>query len=295
MRAPRALIAGSRNSVQGYLREIKDESLLTPAEECALAEAIALGDSAARTRMIQANLRLVVKIAGEYVGHGINIDDLIGEGNVGLIRAVERFEPRFGTRFSTYAVHWIKQSIRRALVDTTSMIRLPAHMMGLINKWRRAERELAREQGFAPTFNQIASFLGLSKTQSALVFKAYRARGLKLESSVVADAGSRSPVEAADPYPTPDTVLETDDERRRLLERLAVLDSREREILMLRYGLEDDEPLTLTEIGRRLGITREWVRRIELRAVRKLGGEELQGPPRRCRRNRIRGDGERAL
>ena len=135
------------NSLQIYLREIKDESLLTAAEECTLAEAIARGDLDARTRMIQANLRLVVKIALDYVGRGMVLEDLIGEGNLGLIRAAEEFEPRFGTRFSTYASYWIKQSIRHALINTTSTIRLPAHMVGLLTKWRRAERTLYRRVG----------------------------------------------------------------------------------------------------------------------------------------------------
>ncbi len=131
--------------LQVYLKEIKDESLLTAAEECSLAEAIARGDKNARTRMIQSNLRLVVKIAREYLGRGMVLEDLIGEGNLGLIRATEEFQPCFGTRFSTYAGYWIKQSIRHALINTTSTIRLPAHMVGLLTKWRRAERSLCRE------------------------------------------------------------------------------------------------------------------------------------------------------
>ncbi len=114
--------------------------MLTAAEECPLAEAIARGDKDARSRMIQANLRLVVKIARDYVGRGMILEDLIGEGNLGLIRAAEEFQPRFGTRFSTYAAYWIKQSIRHALINTTSTIRLPAHMVGLLTKWRRSER-----------------------------------------------------------------------------------------------------------------------------------------------------------
>jgi RNA polymerase primary sigma factor len=279
MRGTRTRKAGSGNSIRPYFHDIKDESLLTASEECALAEAIAQGDSEARPRMIQANLRLVVKIAGGYSGRGVILDDLIGEGNVGLIRAVEQFRPRFGTRFSTYASYWIKQSIRRALVNTTPMIRIPAHMVGLMNKWRRAERALAREQGSAPSFNEVASFLGLSKAQSSLVFKAHKARELKLESCLVADAGRWSPADAADPYPAPDAVLEHNDERNRLLERLSMLDSRERTILMLRYGLEEDEPLTLKEIGLRLGVTREWVRKIEVQAVSKLHGHAIEQSP----------------
>src|SRR5262249_1622448 len=151
-------------TLQLYLRAIKDDALLTAAEECALAEAIAHGDTASRSRMIQANLRLVVKIARDYVGRGIVLDDLIGEGNLGLIRAAEEFDPRCGTRFSTYASYWIKQAIRHALINTTSTIRLPAHMVGLLTKWRRAERTLCRDEGRAPTFDEVASYLRLSPT-----------------------------------------------------------------------------------------------------------------------------------
>ena len=146
-----------------YLKEIRDESLLTAAEECTLAEAIARGDKDARSRMIQANLRLVVKIARDYMGRGMILEDLIGEGNLGLIRATEEFQPRFGTRFSTYAAYWIKQSIRHALINTTSTIRLPAHMVGLLTKWRRSERALCRELGRTPSFNEVASHLKLER------------------------------------------------------------------------------------------------------------------------------------
>jgi RNA polymerase primary sigma factor len=263
-------IAGALNCLQVYLREIKDESLLTAAEECALADAIARGDRDARTRMIQANLRLVVKIAREYVGRGMVFEDLIGEGNLGLIRAAEDFEPRFGTRFSTYASYWIKQSIRHALVNTTSTIRLPAHMVGLLSKWRRAERSLCRHQGHAPSFSDVATLLGLSETQKTLVANARRARQVKLESAMGSEPGQWSPVEVWDQYEPPEAILEADDEKLRLLRRLERLDPRERTVLNLRYGLEGEPPLTLKEIGRRLGITREWVRKIELRAIRKL-------------------------
>ncbi|MGO9471436.1 MAG: RNA polymerase sigma factor RpoD/SigA [Isosphaeraceae bacterium] len=262
--------AGMPNSLQVYLREIKDESLLTAAEECALAHAIARGDRDARTRMIQANLRLVVKIAREYVGRGMVFEDLIGEGNLGLIRAAEEFEPRFGTRFSTYASYWIKQSIRHALINTTSTIRLPAHMVGLLSRWRRAERALCREQGQTPSFTDVAALLGLSETQKSLVARASRARQVRLESSMAPEPGQWSPAEEWDQCGQPEAILEADDERLTLLRSMERLDPRERSILNWRYGLEGEAPLTLKEIGRRLGITREWVRKIELRAVRKL-------------------------
>src|SRR5271170_2152911 len=164
------------DSLQVYLKEIRDESLLSAAEECTLAEAIARGDKDARGRMIQANLRLVIKIARDYIGRGMVLEDLVGEGNLGLIRAAEEFQPRYGTRFSTYAAYWIKQSIRHALINTTSTIRLPAHMVGLLTRWRRAERALSREEGRAPSFDEIAATLRLTEAQKVLVARAHQAR-----------------------------------------------------------------------------------------------------------------------
>src|SRR3954451_24945123 len=149
------------NTLNLYLREIKDGPLLSAAEERELAEAIARGDRVARARMIQANLRLVVKIARDYLGRGMVLDDLIGEGNLGLIRAAEEFNPRFGTRFSTYASYWIKQGIRHALTNTAATIRLPAHMVTLLSKWRKAERAMYRDLGRMPGFDEVADALGL--------------------------------------------------------------------------------------------------------------------------------------
>ena len=265
-----------------YLRQIRDDALLSGAEECALAEAIKAGDRDARSRMIRANLRLVVKIARDYVGRGMSLDDLIGEGNLGLIRAAEDFDPRFGTRFSTYASHWIKQAIRHALTNTTATIRLPAHMVTLLSKWRKAERVLTRELGQPPSFDQVAVALGLSDAQRVLVERAKRASQLRLEGS---DDEGWSPDEAGDHHEGPDAAIEADDERRHLLGRLKRLDDRERTIVSLRFGLDGDDPMTLKEVGRRLGVTREWVRKIEVRAVKKLDGDapaaETSKPARR--------------
>jgi RNA polymerase primary sigma factor len=269
------------NSLQVYLKEIREESLLSAAEECELADAIARGDKDARTRMIQANLRLVVKIARDYVGRGMALDDLIGEGNLGLIRATKEFEPRYGTRFSTYASYWIKQSIRHALINTSATIRLPAHMIGLLTKWRRAERVLCRQLGRGASFNEVADALGLTEAQKMLVAKAHQARQLKLENNITAPARGLSWGSADHNTPT-EAMLEANDEWRILLDRLGRLEPRERSVLVLRYGLEGESALTLKEIGRRLGVTREWVRKIEIRAVRKLHNEyaaEMSGAP----------------
>src|SRR4051812_46240574 len=194
---------GVPNHLQGYLRDINQVSLLSATEERELAEAIARGDRDARSRMIQANLRLVVKIARDFMGRGIGLEDLIGEGNLGLIRAAEEFDPRFGTRFSTYASYWIKQAIRHALINTTGTIRLPAHMYGLLTKWRRAERRLSRERGSAPSLDDVATHLGLTETQKGMVVRARRAIHLRLEGSLGELHGLRTPDESMDPTTSP--------------------------------------------------------------------------------------------
>lgn len=259
------------NLLSTYFREIKDGSLLTSAEEQSLARSIAAGDRDARTQLIQANLKLVVKIARDYMGRGLSMEDLIGEGNVGLIRAAEEFDPSFGTRFSTYASYWIKMAIREGLTNTSSTIRLPAHIVKLMAKWRKTERELCREFGFAPTAEQIAVVLGLTNSQLEMIEQAKRARSIQMEAGGGDDDGAWSPDELADAQGMPGTSLEADDERQILMRRLATLDERERAVVVLRFGLEGEAPLTLREVGQRVGLTREWVRKIETRAVRKLG------------------------
>ncbi len=266
------------HDLQTYFREINEVSLLTADEERELAVAIERGDDDARSHMIAANLRLVVRIARDYLGRGMSLDDLIGEGNLGLIRAAEDFDPCFGTRFSTYASYWIKQAIRHALINTTATIRLPAHMIGLLTKWRRAERLLTRENGTAPTFDDVASHLGLTEAQKGLVTKARLANQVKLESGVADEDDYWSPDESVDPSFGPSSDLEASDDRFDLYRRMESLDDRERMILTYRYGLEGVDPLTLKEIGDRLGITREWVRKIEMRAVQKLEAAPVESP-----------------
>lgn len=274
----------SRNTGAGggvldlYLHEIKDDRLLTAYEECSLAEAIASGDSVARCTMIQSNLRLVVKIAREYVGRGLSLEDLVGEGNLGLIRAAKEYDPTFGTRFSTYASYWIKQAIRHALTNTTATIRLPAHMVGLLTKWRRTERALSKELGQAPTDEQIAVSLGLTESQRELIAHAKRALQVRSEGGTV-DDGGWSADESPDHVQPPDELIEAADERINILRRLDRLDRRERAIVSLRYGLEGNTPMTLKEVGKRMGVTREWVRKLEIQAVRKLTDDYVPPVP----------------
>lgn len=259
--------------LQGYYRQIGETPLLSADEERELAAAIQRGEPGARNRMVAANLRLVARIARDYQGRGMLLEDLIGEGNLGLIRAVEEFDPRFGARFSTYAAYWIKQAIRHALINTTATIRLPAHMVGLLTKWRRAERELTRVRGAAPTFDEIADHLDLTPARRELVAQALQAGRLKLESGAADEDDYWSADETVDADADPWGTVELADERADLIRRLGNLDDRERMILVHRHGLGGAALLTLKEIGERLGITREWVRKIETRAVAKLAAD----------------------
>jgi RNA polymerase primary sigma factor len=247
----------------------RDASLLTAEQERELSRRIALGDRGARERLIRSNLRLVIKIARAFAGRGMDLDDLVGEGNLGLIRAAERFDPEAGIRFGTYAGYWIKEAIHRALNDTASTIRVPAHMAATLRAWQTAERALIRELGREPTPREVADRLGLSEERRGMAEHALRARRLR-----TGHAGDPpdvwSPDDAPDAGAAPGAAAEDEDERQGLVRRLRRLDPREREVITLRFGLRDGESRTLKEVGRRMGVTREWVRKLEVRAVQKL-------------------------
>jgi RNA polymerase primary sigma factor len=270
---PSSAPRGPIPDIDDYYGQIREEALLTPSEELDLAAAISRGDTEARARLIRANLRLVIKIARGYTGRGLPLEDLVGEGNLGLIRAAEGFDPRFGTRFSTYAAYWIRQSIGQALTNTAALIRLPAHVVVLLGKWKRVERRLRREHGQTPGAEQMIAELGLTAGQYALIERALKSQCLLHEGSEESPLWTSEA--AADPQDPPGATLEADEERGGVQRRLDLLDSRERTVLGLRFGLGGEEPQTLKEVGIRLGITREWVRKIELRALAKLEAEYL--------------------
>ena len=233
------------------------------------------GDREARDRMVQANLGLVAAIARHFLGRGLDYDDLIGEGNLGLIRAAQRFNSSFGTKFSTYAAFWIKEAIRCALINTTATIRVPAYMTRLRMKWRRAERILSQEAGRTPTFEEIATSLQLTDVQNFLVSQALRVGQVRLEVNYSAESGNWLADEARDERPPSDCFLESEKDWVSTARRMDRLDTRERVVLTLRFGLEG-EILTRKEIGRRLGITGEGARGIELRALRKLSDDRCE-------------------
>ena len=257
--------------LQIYLQDINDTPLLSAAEERELAERVAGGDPLAREHMVKANLRLVVNIARGYLGKGLNLEDLIEEGNLGLMRAVEGFDGMMETRFSTYASYWIKQSIRRAVMNNGKPIRLPAYMVSLLAKWKRASNILADRLGRQPTPDEIGKALRLSKKKVGIVAKAIRVNNLnhqvenseddrQLLDDVLTDERGRAPE---------DLMIEADD-LEQVLDRIDALDDREAAVVRMRFGLDPFDPMTLREVGERLGLTRERVRQLENQALRKL-------------------------
>jgi RNA polymerase primary sigma factor len=259
-----------QSPLETYLREINETALLTADQEKSLARQIAVGDSAARDQMVRANLRLVVNIARGYTGKGLALQDLIEEGNLGLLRAVEGFDPNMNTRFSTYASYWIKQSIKRALVNTAKTIRIPAYMVELLAKWRRATNQLTDELGRPPTNEETAKFLGLPKKKLNIIKKAIRVYNSAPQTDQTEAGWSIDEMLSDGRIKTPDTEMVESDDLRQVMTLLDKMDPREATVLRMRFGLNDEEPKTLKEIGESLGLTRERVRQIESEALAKL-------------------------
>ncbi len=265
-----------QSPLETYLREINETALLTADEEKSLARSIGGGDTAARDRMVRANLRLVVNIARGYTGKGLALQDLIEEGNLGLMRAVEGFDPNMNTRFSTYASYWIKQSIKRALVNTAKTIRIPAYMVELLAKWRRATNKLNDELGRPPTPEEIAKLLGLPKKKLSIIKKAIRVYNSTPQTDQSEAGWSIDEMLMDNRAKTPDDEMVETDDLKQVLVLLEKMDKREAAVLKMRFGLDEEEPKTLKEIGESLGLTRERVRQIESEALAKLN-ESLCG------------------
>ena len=257
--------------MQIYLHDINDTPLLSAQEERELAERVAIGDPLAREHMVKANLRLVVNIARGYLGKGLNLEDLIEEGNLGLMRAVEGFDGMMYTRFSTYASYWIKQSIRRAVMNNGKPIRLPAYMVSLLSKWRRATAVLADRLGRAPTHEEVGKALRLSKKKMGIVAKAIRVNNLTPHSENLEDSGpALNDVLADERNKGAETQLIEADDLDRIFEFLGSLEDREATVIRMRFGLDSYNPMTLREVGENLGLTRERVRQLESHALQKL-------------------------
>ena len=253
-----------------YLKEIGYAPLLTAEEEVFYSRLIAKGDDAARKKMIESNLRLVVKIARRYVNRGLSLLDLIEEGNIGLMRAVEKFDPELGYRFSTYATWWIRQSAERALMNQTRTIRLPIHVVKELNVYLKASRKLAQELEHDPSAEEIA--VSMDKTVSDV------SRMLRLNERVssvdvpLGKDGDRTLVETlADEHPSdPEELLEDDDLISSIEACLSELTDKQREVIARRFGLRGYDVSTLEEVGREIGLTRERVRQIQVEALRRL-------------------------
>jgi RNA polymerase primary sigma factor len=274
--AAAAPVETTTDALQLFLREAGRHALLTAAQEVELAKKIERGDLDAKQRMIQSNLRLVVSIAKNYRNQGLPFLDLIQEGTLGLIRAVEKFDWRRGYKFSTYATWWIRQAVARALADKARTIRMPVHIVERMQKMNRAERTLWMELGREPTLEEIAEEASLPIEQAREVRAAARASA-SLDQPVGEQEDAVFGDFVAGDEPLPEECVEISLRSQALMTALHALPDRERQVLVLRYGLVDEEPRTLEEIGKRLGLTRERVRQIELESLRRLANlREMQ-------------------
>ena len=260
----------SNDPVRMYLREIGKVPLLTAEQEVSLAKRIERGDMDAKNQLIQANLRLVVSIARRYANRGLTLLDLIQEGNLGLIRAVEKFDYRRGFKFSTYATWWIRQAVSRALADQARTIRIPVHMVETINKLIRVQRQLLQDIGREPTPDEIGNEMGITPEKVREILKISQ-EPVSLETPIGEEGDSQlGDFLEDDAAPAPAAAVETIVQSEELVEVLALLTMRERRVLELRYGLKGDKPLTLEEVGQQFGVTRERIRQIEAKTLAKL-------------------------
>jgi RNA polymerase primary sigma factor len=258
------------SGIKIYLREIGQIPLLTPQEEIDLAAKIKKGDKEARAKMIRANLRLVVKIAHDYANLGLPLLDLISEGNIGLMKAVERFDPAKGGKLSTYAAWWIKQSIKRALANQSKTIRLPVHLVDKISKMRRVALQMSEELGREPTDEELAEEVGLSAAKVSQL-KTVSIRPASLDAPISDDDSTEfGEIVGDEEALTPFEQLSDRNLREEISDLLDVLDEREKKIIFSRFGLDGGKPKTLEEVGKKFGVTRERIRQLQNIALMKL-------------------------
>jgi len=260
----------SLDSLSLYLQDIRVAKLLTPEEEQELGRQAAQGDEAARKRMIESNLRLVVKVAKRYMGQGLSLLDLIEEGNIGLIKAVERFKPEKGCRFSTYAVLWIRQSIERGLVSHSRTVRLPAHVVGDLKRMVRTTRTLTQRLGREPLLEELAKEMGVELDYMNRLMVAVR-KATSLDTPLDEDDRYHlSDILSEEERPGPFSITEHIELVKLVTSWLELLSPPEKAVIKLRFGLRDGEPKTLEAIGEMFGVTRERIRQIEVKALKRL-------------------------
>ena len=261
---------GTEDPVRMYLKEIGTVPLLSADEELRLAKRKAEGDESAKERLIEANLRLVVSIAKRYTGRGMSFLDLVQEGNLGLIKGVEKFDYTKGYKLSTYATWWIRQSVTRALADQARTIRVPVHMVETINKMSKMQRKLTLELGYEPSVTELAEALDMSEDKVMEIMQIAR-EPASLETPIgEEDDSNMSDFVADSKEVTPEGNVESVMLREHIDALLGDLKERERQVIVLRFGLEDGHPRTLEEVGKEFNVTRERIRQIEAKALRKL-------------------------
>jgi RNA polymerase primary sigma factor len=257
------------DSVRTYLKEIGGVSLLSAKDEVRLAKLIEKGDQDAKNALIEANLRLVVSVAKRYMGRGLSLLDLVQEGNLGLIRAVEKFDYRKGFKFSTYATWWIRQAVSRAVADQARTIRIPVHMVDAINRVTRTQRALLQDLGRDPTIAEIGAELGLPPARVEELLKLAR-ETVSLEAPMGDSDASLADFIEDDPARQPEAIAAEKIMKEDLAKTLAGLPERDRRIIELRYGLNGNEPMTLEQVGQEFGVTRERIRQMEIKTLRRL-------------------------
>lgn len=261
---------GTEDPVRMYLKEIGTVPLLSPEEEIELAKRKAAGDTYAKDRLIESNLRLVVSIAKRYTGRGMSFLDLVQEGNLGLIKGVEKFDYEKGYKLSTYATWWIRQSVTRALADQARTIRVPVHMVETINKMSKMQRKLTLELGYEPTTTELADALNMSEEKVVEIMQIAR-EPASLETPIGEEDDSNLGDFVADSNAvTPEGNIESVMLREHIDTLLQDLKEREKQVIVLRFGLVDGHPRTLEEVGKEFNVTRERIRQIEAKALRKL-------------------------
>lgn len=272
LKTPKTIMSGYDNdsSLRVYIKEISKTELLTPKEEVKLAKNIKRGDKKAREHMIKANLRLVVKIAQDYSNYGLPLQDLISEGNIGLMKAVERFDPEKGGKLSTYAAWWIKQGIKRALANQSKTIRLPVHMVDKIAKLRRISAILTEAYGREPTMEELNEETGIPLKKLYLLKRAAQ-RPTSLDAPVGdEDSSSYAEIIRDERALNPFEALSDKNMHNQLDDLMEVLDERELKIIEARFGIAGKTPMTLEEVGREFGVTRERIRQLQNIALDKM-------------------------